>query len=218
MKCGRICLLLPLAVVAISTLSWAQASARLVVTSDMDCDWKLDGAVQAVLPADVALQVKTIAGEHLITATSVDGKLKWQANVTADAAAQRVVKISLSDNLPFWADPATGLTWARKDNGSDATWSQANDYCQNLTLAGGTGWRLPTIEELSGIYDQSQLGKPGLHSKGNIRISWPGVWSSTPGNKSGEIWAFSFYNASRGSSPIGPSNINRVLCVRGSGQ
>ena len=118
----------------------------------------------------------------------------------------------------FWADPATGLTWAKKDNGSDATYSQAGEYCRNLTLGGRTGFRLPTIDELSGIFVWSKAGQPGLHPKGGISLSWPGVWSSTEGNNSDEKWAFSFYNGSRGSSEIGPGHINRALCVRSPGE
>jgi hypothetical protein len=213
-----VCLLLLLGIMAVCSRSWAQAPASLVVTSDMDCNWKLDGVEQARLSADDANVIKTIVGEHLIQATSLDGQAKWQVTVTADSWAQKVVKISLSDRLPFWADPATGLTWAKKDNGSDATWSQANEYCRNLRLGGRSDWRLPTIDELWGIFDQTKAGQQGLHPKGGIRLSWPGVWSSTQGNNSEEKWAFSFYNGSRRSSKLGPGNINRALCVRGSGE
>jgi hypothetical protein len=210
-------LLLLLGVVTICSRTWGQTAASLVVTCDMDCNWKLDGAEQTRLSADEANVVKTIVGEHVIQATSLDGQAKWQGTVTADSWAQKVAKISLSDMLPFWVDPATGLTWARKDNGSDATWSQANEYCRNLRLGGRSDWRVPAIDELWGIFDQTKAGQPGLHGKGGIHPSWPGVWSSTEGNNSEEKWAFSFYNGSRGSSEIGPGHINRALCVRGPG-
>lgn len=119
---------------------------------------------------------------------------------------------------PYWVDPITGLAWAKKDNGSDATFTQASEYCQTLTLGGKSGWRLPTIDELSGIFVWSKAGQPGLHPKGGISLSWPGVWSSTEGSNSEEKWAFSFYNGSRGSSEIGPGHINRALCVRSYGE
>jgi len=216
-KRDLVCLLLLLVVMALCLRSWARAPASLVVTSDMDCNWKLGGVGQAGLIADDANVIKTFVGEHLIQATSLDGQAKQQGTVTADSGAQKVVKIPLSDMLPFWADPATGLTWAKKDNGSDATWSQANEYCRNLTLGGRSGWRLPTVAELWGIFDQTKAGQKGLHSKGGIRLSWPGR-SSTQGNNSEEKWAFSFYNGSRGSSELGPSNFNRALCVRPAGE
>lgn len=213
-----VCLHLLVGVMAVCSRSWAQAPASLVVTSDMDCNWKLDSVEQARLTAGDANVIKTIVGKHVIQATSLDGEAKWQGTVTADSSTQKVVKISPSDMRPFWTDPATGLTWAKKDNGSDATWSQANEYCRNLSLGGRSGWRLPTIDELWGIFDQTKAGQHGLHPKGGIRLSWPGVWSTTPGNNSEEKWAFSFHNGSRGSSKLGPSNINRALCVRGSGE
>jgi hypothetical protein len=199
------------------SLSWAQASPSLVVTSDMACNWKLDGVEQTKLSADEANVIKTMVGEHVIQATSLDGQAKWLGTVTADSWAQKVVKIPLSDMLPYWTDPASGLTWARKDNGSDANWSQAKEYCRTLTLGGRSGWRVPTIDELWGIFDQTKTGQPGLHPKGGIHLSWPGVWSSTEGSNPDEKWAFSFYNGSRGSSKLGPTNINRALCMRGPG-
>ena len=143
-----VCALLPLGVNAICSRSWAQAPASLAVTSDMDCNWKLDGVEHPRLSANDANVIKTLVGEHLIQATSLDGQAKWQGTVTADSREQKVVKIPLSEMLPFWTDPATGLTWAKKDNGSDATWSQADDYCRNLRLGGRLDWRLPTIDEL----------------------------------------------------------------------
>jgi hypothetical protein len=53
-----VCLLLLLGVMAICSRSWAQAPASLVVTSDMDCNWKLDGVEQARLSADDANVIK----------------------------------------------------------------------------------------------------------------------------------------------------------------
>ena len=54
-------------------------------------------------------------------------------------------------------DSATGLQW--QDDYSDnngtvktATWIEAIDYCENLSLDGG-GWRLPNIRELNSIVD-----------------------------------------------------------------
>jgi len=209
-----VCLLLLLVAMAICSQSWAQNPASLVVTSDTDCNWKLDGVEQTRLIADEANVIKTIVGEHVIQATSLDGQAKWQGTVTADSWAQKVVKISLSDMLPVWADPATGLTWARKDNGSDATWSQANKYCRNLRLGARSGWRVPTIDELWGIFDEAKAGQTGLHTKGGIRLSWPGVWSNTQGNNSEEKWAFSFYNGSRGSSKLPRQHQSSFVCAR----
>jgi formylglycine-generating enzyme required for sulfatase activity len=62
-----------------------------------------------------------------------------------------------------WTDPATGLMWTKQDSGSGVSWDQAKAYCSNLRLGGFSDWRLPTIDELQGIYDPS--------------IDVPGHWS-----------------------------------------
>jgi hypothetical protein len=124
-----------------------------------------------------------------------------------------------------WIDPATGLMWTGKDNGSDMNWQQAMDYCQSLQLAGYSDWRLPTIDELQGIYDQN-INLPGqccggnqvtFHVKGNLQLSgWH--WSSSPGDASGTAWYFPFNKMiGRGSSRLVNRNNWRALCVRRSG-
>ncbi len=52
-------------------------------------------------------------------------------------------------------DTQTGLQWAASDNGSDIDWPSAKRYADNLTLGGHSDWRLPTQDELYGLYDES---------------------------------------------------------------
>jgi len=54
-------------------------------------------------------------------------------------------------------DTSTGLRWqqATGNNGVEMTWKAALAYCENLSLAGFTDWRLPTIKELSSLVDLS---------------------------------------------------------------
>jgi len=119
--------------------------------------------------------------------------------------------------LVGWTDPDTGLTWTKQDNGSDVNWDQAKAYCSNLRLGGFTDWRLPTIDELQGIYDPS-IDVPGLfggsvktmHVKGNLKLSG-GQCSSTQKN-AGYVWHFYFINGERDSSGI--FDRARALCVR----
>ncbi len=111
---------------------------------------------------------------------------------------------------PTWTDPATGLMWATRDNGSDVTWQQASSYCQNLSLGGYSGWRLPTINELESIYNVSLNG----HIKGNIQMTDSWAWSSTAGNASGEMWTFWFAYGHRLPYRLGYSADIRALCVR----
>jgi len=113
-----------------------------------------------------------------------------------------------------WTDPATGLIWAKKDNGSNVTWQQATDYCRNLQLAAHSGWRLPNIDELAGIYDRN-INVHDYHVKGNLQLSgWH--WSSSPGNASGEAYYFFFSDGERGSDRFNKNYDKRALCVYGS--
>ncbi len=139
-----------------------------------------------------------------------------------------------------WTDPATGLTWTKADNGSDVNWNQANDYCSNLRLGGYSGWRLPTIDELEGIYDPSQripLSNPGCgnfqskikreialssfidYHNGNVLAG--AVWSSSLSeSQSRHPWFFPFADPvpERGhNNPYKPAYM-RALCVRHSGE
>jgi hypothetical protein len=194
---------------------WAQSAATLLVTTDTNCDWKLDGVSQGRLNVDDAKVVKTTAGEHLLQATSADGQLKWQETVTADSSAQKLVKIPLSDMAPTWTDPTTALMWQRKEHGVDVTWQQAADYCQKLTLGGYSGWRMPTIDELKGIYDPT-LNIGGWHIKGGMQF-YSLYWSNSAGISSGEAWSFNFYDAHPISNSLDTYGNHHALCVRRSG-
>jgi hypothetical protein len=55
-------------------------------------------------------------------------------------------------------DHVTGLTWQREDDGVKRTWSEAVEYCENLTWAGHSDWRLPTKKELLGITSYGGFG------------------------------------------------------------
>jgi hypothetical protein len=53
-------------------------------------------------------------------------------------------------------DTKTNLMWAAKDNGSDIDWGDALRYCKNYQGGGYTDWRMPTQDELAGLYDASK--------------------------------------------------------------
>ncbi len=163
----RIVLFLLIAVL-VQTPLWAQSDTTLLATTDLDCTWKLDGKVQGNLKADDSVVVPVSLGKHLVQASSTDGLDKWRTVVTVTQAGQEMVDIKLKEtrqrrvaetepttqrtappttqptDAPTCNDPATGLMWAGKDNGSNLTWSEAQTYCGDLRLAGYSKWRLPT--------------------------------------------------------------------------
>lgn len=52
-------------------------------------------------------------------------------------------------------DKKPGLMWAARDNGEDIDWQGAKRYCENFRGGGYTDWRMPTTDELAGIYDET---------------------------------------------------------------
>lgn len=133
----------------------------------------------------------------------------------------------------YWVDPSTGLMWAAKDNGKDVSWKKAMKYCGDLRLAGYSDWRLPTIDELEGIYDGSGFAAPpprkGMEwalagrAKGGLLLTGAREWSSSRilddrGHRTGFAWQFDFPHGKRWSyDPIGYNGSLRALCVRRSG-
>jgi len=55
-------------------------------------------------------------------------------------------------------DTKTGLMWAAYDNGTSTTWQEAKEYCEQYSGGGYTDWRMPTVEELAGLYDENEPG------------------------------------------------------------
>jgi len=220
-------------------------NARLIVMCDLACVWKLDGKERGHIAAGDSANMKAEPGQHLVTATSEDGVDQVKQLCEIHAEGQTVVSIdlkpvrdarlkttqharekaALEDAGKIWTDPETRLMWTKKDNGNDVNWQKARIYCRNLRLAGYSDWRLPAIDELSGLYDakvniagQLGSGSPATwHVKGNLQLSgWQ--WSNTQGNASWEAWLFLFANGERYSSPLVGSGLDRVLCVRRSAE
>lgn len=55
----------------------------------------------------------------------------------------------------------TGLIWQQTPDFVKRSWSEANQYCQALSLAGYDDWRLPSVTELYSIHDVT-VGWPYL--------------------------------------------------------
>jgi len=49
-------------------------------------------------------------------------------------------------------DTRTNLMWSSKDNGKDISWLDAKRYCEIYRAGGYSDWRLPSQDELAGLY------------------------------------------------------------------
>jgi hypothetical protein len=61
--------------------------------------------------------------------------------------------------------------WAAKDNGSDIDWANAKSYCKNYRGGGYTDWRMPTQNELVGLYDAGKSSPEACNRSYNIHVA-----------------------------------------------
>jgi hypothetical protein len=76
--------------------------------------------------------------------------------------------------------------WAAKDNGgSSIDWYDAKLYCENYRGGGYTDWRMPTMDELAGLYEERKAhrvackgGNDSIRATGLIDFSCYNYWAS----------------------------------------
>lgn len=82
--------------------------------------------------------------------------------VMGDEDVYGVNDYSLNDDGNIVTDNATGLMWQQADDGKTYEWTDALDYCENLTLGGYDDWRLPDNKELQSIVEYSKTEVPAI--------------------------------------------------------
>jgi len=96
-------------------------------------------------------------------------------------------------------DTSTGLMWqkdtARDGQGSivSITWQEALSYCESLSLAEHTDWRLPSIKELRSIVDYCMYA-PSIAPVFNETFASEYWSSTTDASISDAAWAINFYS------------------------
>lgn len=109
------------------------------------------------------------------------------------------------------SDNRTGLVWQQGEPGA-MTWSAALTYCEALSLAGATDWRLPNIKELESLVDETR-SYPSIDPTkfpGSVSLRY---WSSTTvANTLGAAWDAAF--TSGYSEPQLKSSSYNFRCVR----
>jgi hypothetical protein len=80
------------------------------------------------------------------------GKMREREKEKTALEAKNDSRFIYNDNGTV-ADTKTDLMWAAKDNGSDMNWAAAKSYCENYRGGGYTDWRMPTKDDLKGLYD-----------------------------------------------------------------
>ena len=116
-------------------------------------------------------------------------------------------------------DTRTNLMWAAKDNVSNINWANAKSYCENYRGGGYSDWRMPTQDELAGLYDAGK-SRPAecntsylMHFATEvIDITCFAPWASE--TRGSEAAYFSFISGVRYWFQQSNANASRVLPVR----
>jgi uncharacterized caspase-like protein len=114
-------------------------------------------------------------------------------------------------------DTRTNLMWAARDNGENIDWGNANKYCENYRGGGYTDWRMPTQNELAGLYDASKTYKSDcgyeVHLTDLIHLTCIFPWASEM--RGSDAAYFRFNNGSRyWITPSYDNSFRRALPVR----
>jgi hypothetical protein len=146
--------------------------------------------------------MKRLALMVALAAASLAGAAAW--------AAAPVGRYTLGDETV--TDNVNGLVWQRAVDPSTYTWAAARTYCEGLTLAGSSDWRLPTITELESLVDRRR-SSPSLDTAAFPNTPSAAFWSSTAyAGSSTDAWVVFFSTGY--ASFVGPDGTNRVRCVR----
>ena len=114
-------------------------------------------------------------------------------------------------------DRGSGLMWVAKDNGSDINWQGAKSYCENYRGGGYTDWRMPTQDELAGLYDKAEGYKSACGDEAHltelIRLTCYFTWASDTRDSGAACFRFGGGGYRCWGPPSG-SSFSRVLPVR----
>jgi hypothetical protein len=139
----------------------------------------------------------------------------WTNLVAAATEIKRDGRFIAYDNGTV-LDTRTNMMWAARDNGWNINWYNAKSYCENYRGGGYTDWRMPTRDELAGLYDSSKSYNAAcgyvVHLTGLIVLTCVLHWASeTDGS---DALLFSFEYGGRYMNPKSFDRLFRALPVR----
>ena len=151
-----------------------------------------------------------------------------QTVLTAAVACLNVAARGADDTMSRWdllneatvMDMHTEREWTRAHNGHDITWSNAQRFCHEL----GRDWRLPTVDELSSIYEAKatigvRCGENRCRVPELFDLTGPWFWTAdsvgSDGSDGAELaWGILMVNGAQTKSVKVLANGSRALCIR----
>jgi hypothetical protein len=130
-----------------------------------------------------------------------------QEIVEAVRASHRGDRALAAQSPRIWVDRATGLKWINLDQFN--SYQGASSHCRYLQISGYSGWRLPTIDELMGIFADSESTR--------MTRKMRRVWSSSVVAHSSDEWTFDFTAGLAEPAPLGRGGMpsaSLYFCVR----
>ena len=149
-------------------------------------------------------------------------------------AAQNNTTKPKAKPMGIWTDPATHLMWTSQDLDVDTDWSMGTYWCNSLRWNGRADWRLPTINELKGIFDIESPTRTLVfegrhfeyHIKGGIILTgreWSSTLAPIARDRPGALppagaMTLNFSLGEQVAFPLSAMEGNRALCVRRPGE
>jgi gluconolactonase len=117
-------------------------------------------------------------GAHPKTETvSAGGSKRYHTRCVRNLPTNVPIKLTDNGNGTV-TDQNTQLVWQQGEVTPAVTWEAALTYCENLTLANRSDWRLPNIKELQSISDDTRA-RPSIDTTYFPQVQSSRYWSST---------------------------------------
>lgn len=123
-----------------------------------------------------------------------------------------VLMADFTRDIEIVTDSNTGLEWQDDTIGTTVTWEAAIAQCEALTLGEHEDWRLPNINELTSLMDDTATEAPLIDEKFTNNVS-NFYWSSTS-HATGTVYAWCVHFGDGIQSGDGKNNFLYVRCVR----
>ncbi len=113
------------------------------------------------------------------TSSNLTVYAQWVRCVRTDHAPPASAREPLVIDADTVSDPATGLVWQRAADATPVTFDEAARRCAALSLAGSSGFRVPTMKELQTLVSERPAGALLIDEVAFPDVADEVVWSSS---------------------------------------